>query len=371
MHYGKHLLLHSANNILIGGGMNRRQFLMRGVPVASLFLGNANLGIAQVQTCERSPFLYGDGVADHTQAIQDAFDKAALMAKKVPNGVQKVEVLLSGVFNVKKNISIDATKIIVKGPATLIFDLVDSEYCITFNENGSSNSAYTNNVGSLFDSINFISKRKQNLFYCATINFADKNSVCLINITQCRFSGFDCIFTNGPGGWGWTWYMCGFNSCETLLNIKREKETYERYTFVSCIWQNGGVAFIVNNPDGKIYWTEGSFDYCKAIAIIKNGHVQISGHVEYKSRENALVKVLGRGSSFLFNGGSIFIRKNNNKYIIFEQAYDNQITMIGVNFLSDGINLKETIISNKKYNSFGINFGNQKTQEILKNHVAD
>lgn len=99
--------------------------------------------------------------------------------------------------------------------------------------------------------------------------------------------------------------------------------------------------------------------------------MQISGHVEYKSRENALVKVLGRGSSFLFNGGSIFIRKNNNKYIIFEQAYDNQITMIGVNFLSDGINLKETIISNKKYNSFGINFGNQKTQEILKNHVAD
>lgn len=348
--------------------MNRRGFICNFMPLSFLLIGKSNQSLAIQPYATMNPFLHGDGgQVDHTLKLQSMLDYAASLAKKVPNGYQKTEISLSGVFNVRSPLTIDASKVCVTGPATLLFDIEGDGYCIEFNGEGGASSAYTNNVGALFDSINFFSRRKTDLFYCAASTLGDKNPVCLMNITKCRFTGFDCIFTNGPGGWGWTWSMCGFNSCQTLLDIKREKETYERYTFISCIWQNGGVAFYVDNPDGKIYWSDGSFDYCKSIAVITNGHVQISGHVEFKERSQPLVQLSGRGSSFTFNGGSIFIRKNTGKYVMFEQSYDNQVSLIGVNFLSDGINLVDSLISNKKYNSSAVNFGNEKTREIMKN----
>lgn len=348
--------------------MNRRGFICNFLPVPLLLIGRTNQSSASQSSATDKPFLNGDGgKTDHTLKLQSVLDYAASLAKKVPNGYQKTEISLTGVFNVRKTLTIEANKVCITGPATLLFDMEDDEYCIKFNGESGVSTAYTNNIGSLFDSINFYSRRRVNLFYCSASTLGDKNPVCLMNITKCRFTGFDCIFTNGPGGWGWTWSMCGFNSCQTLLDIERKKETFERYTFISCIWQNGGVAFYVDNPDGKIYWSDGSFDYCKSIAIISSGHVQISGHVEFKGRDRPLVKLSGVGSSFIFNGGSIFIRKNTGKYVMFEQAYDNQVSLIGVNFLSDGVNLEDSLISNKKYNSYAVNFGNEKTREIMKN----
>ncbi|HBR1008118.1 hypothetical protein RAF48_15815 [Klebsiella pneumoniae] len=348
--------------------MNRRGFIRNFLPLPLLLIGGSNQSSASQPLTTDRPSLNGDGgEEDHASKLQSVLDYAASLAKKVPNGYQKTEIFLSGVFNVRKALTIDANKVCITGPATLLFDIEIDKYCIEFNGVSDVSSAYTNNVGALFDSINFFSRRKTDLFYCAASTLGDKNPVCLMNITKCRFTGFDCIFTNGPGGWGWTWSMCGFNSCQTLLKIKREKETYERYTFVSCIWQNGGVAFYVDNPDGKIYWSDGSFDYCKSIAIISNGHVQISGHVEFKGRNRPLVQLSGIGSSFTFNGGSIFIRKNVGRYVMFEQEYDNQISLIGVNFLSDGVNLDDSLISNRKYNSYAVNFGNEKTKDIMKN----
>ncbi|MBE0148857.1 hypothetical protein [Serratia sp. PL7] len=351
--------------------MDRRTFISAAVfSSCSVKAASKNVSDMCDIPCESNGIDFS-GVKDSTIALQNLLDSSALSAISVPNGIQKKNINLHGVIRVSSQLVIDASKVNITGPVTIIFSKQGNYkgYGIFLNPQGERNAAYTNCVGSLFDSVNFFSEEKIDLIYASNSATSDSNPSCLINISQCRFTGFSRVFSNGPGGWGWCWDRCGFDQCEFLLFITKQQDTYERFSFSSCTWQNGGIAFYIDNPDGKVYWENGSFDYCEAIAHIVNGHVSVSGHLEFQGRTIPAVTLLGRGSSFVFNGGSIFIRKNKLKYTIFEQSFDNQVVLRDVNFVSDGINLSETVISNRAYLSSGINFGSSGTETILSNEV--
>ncbi|EOT0790043.1 hypothetical protein ACXH4D_002906 [Klebsiella variicola] len=309
------------------------------------------------------------GGKDSTDALQKVLDQAAGYAQIVPNGVQKVLIQLSGVIRISKTLYIDASKINILGPVTLVFSQKSRgrDYAIVLRPDGQGNVSYTNGVGSLFDSINFVSENKINLIYASNNATPGSNPSCLINISQCRFTGFNRIFSNGVGGWGWNWDRCGFDNCNFLLYLIKEKDSYERFSFSSCIWQNGGTAFYIDNPLGQIYWQGGSFDYFKEIAHIINGHVTINGHVEFAERDSPIVTIHNDISSFFFNGGCIFIGKNKSQYYLFEQYNHNQVTLNNVTLLTDGVNNDFTVLSNKRVSVSNMNFTSDFARNILAN----
>ena len=147
----------------------------------------------------------------------------------------------------------------------------------------------------------------------------------------------------------------------------KEKDSYERFSFSSCIWQNGGTAFYIDNPLGQIYWQGGSFDYFKEIAHIINGHVTINGHVEFAERDSPIVTIHNDISSFFFNGGCIFIGKNKSQYYLFEQYNHNQVTLNNVTLLTDGVNNDFTVLSNKRVSVSNMNFTSDFARNILAN----
>lgn len=330
-----------------------------------------------------SPLLADDKVAntfnidftgdlDSTDSFQKLLDYCANKATQISNGFQKVALYITGIIRVSSTLVIDASKVNIIGPATIIFSNSNGfkPFGIILNSKGGSQAAYTNGVGSVFESVNFISQRKIDLFFASNSSSSSaSNPSCLINVSQCRFTGFNRVFTNGKGGWGWNWDRCGFNGCSNLLYITSKPDTYERFTFSSCIWQNGGVAFYIDNPFGKIYWSNGSFDYCEAIATIKRGHLSVSGHLEYESRDSPIVTILDENATFLFSDGSIFIRKNKDKHYMFDQLNDNQVTIRDVHFISDSVNPDAAVLSNKKCQSAGLFFSDDNSMKIMTNKM--
>lgn len=300
------------------------------------------------------------GKLDSTDGLQNLLDEAASLATVVPNGIQKVLVQLGGVIKITKPLIIDASRVNIIGPATLFFsgNVSDYDYGIKLHPDSSKNVSYTNGVGSFFESINFFAEKKIDLFYASNLKTPGSNPSCLLNISQCRFTGFAKVFVNGAGGWGWNWDRCGFDQCDYLLYLTQKMDSYERFTFNACIWQNGGVAFYVDNPYGKIYWNSGSFDYCKAIAHINRGYVSVSGHLEFHKRTEPVVIMKDSQCGFTFSGGSIFIAQNEKEYYLFEQNRENQLILRDINILYDKVVDDSVIISNMSFiadNIFSVN----------------
>lgn len=316
--------------------MNRRDFLHSGAALLSLTLP-CSVSAGVYFSKSDSYNIDCTGVRDSTLEFQRLLNDAATAAKPVKNGMQKSLIIVNGIIKLSKTIHIDASKINIVGPATIYFseESAEVEYGFILNNNSKKNVSFTNGVGSLFDSINFYSEAKINLFFASNLRASDSNPSCLINISQCRFTGFDKVFVNGAGGWGWNWDRCGFNECNWLLYLTQQMDSYERFSFSSCIWQNGGTAFYVNNPFGKIYWTAGSFDHCQGIAYIKKGYVSVSGHLEIKKINNPVVIIMADDSHFYFTGGSIYIISCKNPFTLFKQFKDGQITLRDVNIMYD------------------------------------
>lgn len=292
------------------------------------------------------------GNNDSTDELQRLLDDAAKEAVKTVNGIGKVEVNLCGAIKITQSLRINASRINIRGPVTFYFELKKkSDFGIILESDGEPGASYTNGVGSLFDSINFCTKTKIKLIFASNKNNSNNNPSCLINISQCRFSGFKNIFTNGPGGWGWSWDRCGFDRCDNLLYLTQQMDTYERFTFTACIWQNGGVAFFVDNPFGKIYWNTGSFDYCDAIAVLNKGYVSVSGHLEIKNPKDPMVRMNSTECGFYFTNGNIYIFDKNEEYILFQQFEDGQVTLRDIDFLYDNVDSNLLKISNEQFAS--------------------
>ncbi|EMR1526160.1 hypothetical protein WJB62_000500 [Klebsiella pneumoniae] len=347
--------------------MNRRAFIFNSA--CALMLPNNGV-LAQNLTKDSDYDIDFYGQRDSTKEFQRMINDAIKMALKVPNGLQKIPIYINGIIKISKPITIDASKVCLIGPATIVFSDStnwEGENAIKLVSFGNQNAAYTNCVGSTFESMNFFSEKPINLFYAENKGESQNNPVCLLTISNCRFTCFDKVFQNGNGGWGWVWNNCGFDQCQYLLYLQNASDSYERFSFYGCVWQNGGTAFYVDNPNGKIYWDSGSFDYCVGIAFIKNGHVSVSGHLEFRNRSIPAVIITGEHSSFLFHNGSVFIAKSNNQYYLFKQIIPNQVTLRDVTIVSDSIGVNNIFISNLDYVNSGLTFGSSVTQKILQN----
>lgn len=344
--------------------MNRRSFIL--TSVCAFMMPESNVSALEVNNKYDIDF---NGKKDSSDEFQRLITDAEGIATTVQNGQQKIPVYIHGIIRLSKPITINASKICLIGPATIIFSetITVERSAISLISVGESNSAYTNCVGSFLDSINFYCEKNVDLFFVENKGKSNNNPVCLLNISRCRFTGFGKIFQNGTGGWGWSWNNCGFDQCQYLLYLTPADDSYERFTFFGCIWQNGGVAFYLDNPNGKIYWDSGSFDYCEGIAHIKNGHVSVGGHLEFKNRKTPAVIVDGEYSSFLFHNGSIFISKSYDSYVLFEQKFKNNITLRDVTFITDNVGIDNIIISNDEYISSGLNFGSSVSNRLVNN----
>lgn len=347
--------------------MNRRDFIFSSFCAAAI-LPNCKSSLAATEIT-RTYDLDFTGVKDSSDAFQKLINDAEDQSVKVGNGQQKIGIFLHGVIRLSKQIIIDASKISIIGPVSLVFSkgILESEPAIKLKSEGNNGASYTNCVGAFFDSVNFFSESKVDLFFAENKGESSNNPVCLLNISKCRFTGFRRIFSNGDGGWGWSWSQCGFDQCDTLLYLTAARDTYERFTFYGCIWQNGGIAFYIDNPNGKVYWDLGSFDYCEGIATIKNGHLSISGHLEYRNRQTPAVRISGKYSSFLFSNGSVFISSSKDKYILFSQENDGLVTLRDITFVTDNVGLDNTVISDKEYTQSGINFGSSVSDKVMRN----
>lgn len=341
--------------------MNRRDFLSFGVAATSVIFSYSV--VADDKPVHQKQYAIDlTGERDSTDEFQKLLNDAADMARPVPNGMQKITVLICGIIRVSKTLYVDASRVNIIGPATIMFskEAAGIKYGIILNDDSLKNVSFTNGVGSLFDSVNFYSELKIDLFYASNKKTSDTNPSCLINISQCRFTGFNKIFTNGAGGWGWNWDRCGFDECNWLLYITQQMDSYERFSFVSCIWQNGGTAFYVDNPFGKIYWTSGSFDYCDGVAYIKKGYVSVNGHLEFKKKKEPVVTMHSDDCHFYFLGGSIYAINCSEPFVLFNQYSQNQVTLRDVNFMYDRVNDGVITLSNMDLERNGISLKKRK-----------
>lgn len=101
--------------------MDRRTFISTAL-ISAPFL---KVYTANGASDDSSNFLLNDidfsGEKDSTDVLQKVLDRAAGHAKIVPNGIQKVLIQLSGVIKISKTLYIDASKINILGPVTLVF----------------------------------------------------------------------------------------------------------------------------------------------------------------------------------------------------------------------------------------------------------
>ncbi|NKI73901.1 hypothetical protein Dpoa2040_001131 [Dickeya sp. CFBP 2040] len=359
--------------------MNRRNFLVGSLAsfaVTSVAAGGdnntqSNNTVAFTNDLARYNIDFS-GKKDSTGSFQMLLNDMLEESKSLSNSQQKVRLMLQGVVLVSSTIKIDASKVSIHGPLTIIFTKNGKfdKYAMVVTGNPDVDAAYSNIVDSFFSGVHFISeKRTLDLFFAYNPESnSNRNASCLLSIYSCRFTGFRRVFSNGAGGWGWNWFSCGFNNCDRLLYLTRQPDSYERFTFIGCIWQNGGYAFEIDNPNGVVYWQAGSFDYCEGIALINEGHVEINGHVEYVKRKQPAVVLRKKNASFVFNGGAIFVRQNPERpYLIFEQAFDYQTTLTNVCFATDGVNVPSCVISNRPCWKNNLIFSNQMAELIALN----
>ncbi|XFU43962.1 hypothetical protein AAHU79_14755 [Klebsiella pneumoniae] len=298
----------------------------------------------------------GDGVADDSLAFQAALDEAASRAIMVNGSYAPQVVYLNRSHRITKTLVMDGTKVRVQALAggELYFDNsaggFTNNVCITVTNNNNL-AAFSGHAGALFRGMKFsCPDRSLDLFYSVRGDAVSANNgACLHALYDCTFRGFNKIFTHGPGGWGWSWYSCQASNCQWWLYLTPQADTYERMSFYGCTWQSGGIAFYINNPNGKVYWRDGSFDYSTAIATIDSGHITLEGHIENAGRIASLIKLNGSGCSVSIKGMLAIVGNTSSVWYLVEQYQDNQLSIDDLTFIHDGANVASGIISNKRF----------------------
>jgi len=298
----------------------------------------------------------GDGVSDDSTAIQDAFNEAASRAIMVNGSYAPQVVYLNRTYRITRTLVMDGTRVRVQALAggELYFDNsaggFTNNVCITVTNNNNL-AAFSGHAGALFRGVKFsCPDRSLDLFYSVRGDaISANNGACLHALYDCTFRGFNKIFTHGPGGWGWSWYSCQASNCQWWLYLTPQADTYERMSFYGCTWQSGGIAFYINNPNGKVYWSDGSFDYSTAIATIESGHITLEGHIENTGRIASLIKLNGSGCSVSVKGMMAFVGNTSTAWYLVEQYQDDQLSIDDLTIIHDGNNAASGLISNKRF----------------------
>lgn len=292
------------------------------------------------------------GEADDTDAVSDAIAYAESSASLTDGAYTPVSVIFDRTYRVTRTLTIHGGKVRLRSLSGggIYFDpdgAFTDNRCMVVTGSGS-NSAYTGQTGSIFDGMRFTTSGKNLDLIHAVRNSSSSgdNGACLHNVTAVTARGFKRVFTHASGGWGWTWFGCQFSGCSELMKIITAADTYERHTFVGCTWQNGGYAFLMDNPDGKVYWIGGSIDYCDGLADITSGHISTSGHNEWTARTQPLVVIRGPNASVSVSG-TLFIRNNTSTpYVIFQQYKKRQVALNDLTLVTDGVNASRGTLSN-------------------------
>ena len=267
----------------------------------------------------------GGGIEDDTDAILSTINRALSRSVTAAGIYVPVIIQLSSIYRITKSIAVDGSRIRFSGLAGCGFFIdpagsyTDSKVFLISGEGPEA--AYVGQSGSLFENVCFLTTGKTlDLFHSVrNSSVSGDNGACLHNISNISVRGFNRVFTHGSGGWGWTWVGCQFSGCTNLMNIVTASDTYERHSFFGCTWQNGGYAFVINNPDGRIYWHAGSIDYSDGLASIGAGFIEASGHNEWTARSLPLVTITG-SNAFVKMSGTMFVRNNTTtQYYIFKQ----------------------------------------------------
>ena len=326
-----------------------------------------------------SPEKYGaTGGPDDSDAVQRAIDAAAARAKVYEGIITPEVVILLNMYRIKKTLTVDGSRVrlvSLTSAGGLHFDPTgsyDNLRCIVVNGTAP-NAAYVGQLKGLADGVRFTSTGKTLTLFHAfrTSSNSGDNGACLHNINMCTFRGFKTVFTHGAGGWGWTFNSSQFSGNDTLMNLVTAADTYERHTFIGCTWQNGGYAFNMDNPDGKVYWIGGSIDYCDGLALISRGHLETSGHNEWTARTQPLVRITGDNASVV-SSGAMFIRNNTTTpYVIFEQYKSRQVAVRDLTFVTDGVNVARGTLSNREVLKSNIFFANDTAKGIAYNSADE
>lgn len=314
-----------------------------------------------------------EDVDDHTLLLQAAID-AAEAASGTSNGIYVPKtVLLSRNYNVSATLNLNASKVRLHGVAGAGINFTaDGSYtnsrCISIT-GSSPNAAYVGQSQALFEGLVFTATGKTlDLFYVLrNSSVSGDTGACLHNVSNVSCRGFNRIFTHGSGGWGWSFFGCQFSSCNMLMQIVTASDTYERHSFFGCTWQNGGYAFNIANPDGKVYWFGGSIDYSDGLATISAGHLEASGHNEWTARTLPLVKITGSNASVVVSG-TMFVRNNSTStYYMLEQYRKRQVAIRDLTFVTDGTNISYGLISNLEVSKSNLFFTNDAGKSIAYN----
>ncbi|QRS18658.1 pectate lyase family protein [Klebsiella oxytoca] len=315
----------------------------------------------------------GDGIEDDTDAILSTINRALSRSVTATGIYVPVTIQLSSIYRITKSITVEGSRIRFSGLAGCGFFIdsagsyTDSKVFLISGEGPEA--AYVGQSGSLFENVCFLTTGKTlDLFHSVrNSSVSGDNGACLHNISNISARGFNRVFTHGSGGWGWTWVGCQFSGCTNLMNIVTASDTYERHSFFGCTWQNGGYAFVINNPDGRIYWHAGSIDYSDGLASIGAGFIEASGHNEWTARSLPLVTITG-SNAFVKMSGTMFVRNNTTtQYYIFKQYQARQVFIDDVVFVTDGVNTSYGLISNYEVIKGNLAFTNDASKSIAYN----
>ena len=320
----------------------------------------------------------GDTVQDDSDGLEDAINKAVATSLMSGGVYTPVVVQLNKPYRITRTITIDASRVRLNAISGCgVYVDPDGTYTDNkvFNITGSGPNAAVaaSKVGALFDGVLFLTsgEKKLDLFHAVRDSTASNdNGACLHNVSNIAARGFRTIFTHGAGGWGWNFTGCLFSGNINLMDIITAGDTYERHTFVGCLWGNGGYAFKMNNPNGKIYWIGGSVDYCDGLAQITSGHMEVNGHNEWTGRTKPLVEITGPNASLTVSG-AIFVRGNTDtQYYMFQQYQKRQVTLKDTVFITDGVNVSKGLISNLEVVKSNLTFPNDAAKSIAY-HSSD
>lgn len=320
----------------------------------------------------------GDTVQDDSDALEDAINKAVATSLMSGGVYTPVVVQLNKPYRITRTITIDGSRVRISSLSGCGI-YVDPDGTYTDNKvfiitgSGPNAAVASGMSGALFDGVLFLTtgEKKLDLFHAIRdSSTSNNNGACLHNVSNITARGFRTIFTHGAGGWGWNFIGCLFSGNINLMNIITAGDTYERHTFVGCLWGNGGYAFIINNPNGKIYWVGGSVDYCDGLAQIAQGHMEVNGHNEWTARDKPIVETTGSNASVTVSG-TMFVRGNTStEYYMFQQYQRRQVTLKDMVFITDGVNVNKGLISNLEVVKSNLTFPNDAAKSIAY-HSSD
>ncbi|MDM4513480.1 hypothetical protein QTO67_28740, partial [Klebsiella oxytoca] len=190
----------------------------------------------------------GDTVQDDSDGLEDAINKAVATSLMSGGVYTPVVVQLNKPYRITRTITIDASRVRLNAISGCgVYVDPDGTYTDNkvFNITGSGPNAAVaaSKVGALFDGVLFLTsgEKKLDLFHAVRDSTASNdNGACLHNVSNIAARGFRTIFTHGAGGWGWNFTGCLFSGNINLMDIITAGDTYERHTFVGCLWGNGG-----------------------------------------------------------------------------------------------------------------------------------